>query len=169
MEHFILFKDVKNKKLVDVFSLINKSKKIKIETIKLIDMIYLNQSLIGVYIFFDSENQPIYVGKCSSRSFLERIASHYDLRVTGIMNNFLCALAHKPKGRNCKKIKLKELQNAYLKSLKYKLLFIELPLYFRDRILKYENLFISKYKETLLNKEKKFYVKFNESILFKNI
>jgi hypothetical protein len=169
MKHFILFKDVKNKKLVDVFSLINRSKKIKIENIKLIDMIYMKQSLIGVYIFFNLENQPIYVGKCSSRSFLERIASHYDLRVTGIMNNFLCALADKPKGRNCKKIKLKELQNAYLKSLKYKLLFIELPLYFRDRILQYENLFISKYKETLINKEKKFYKNYNESILFKNI
>ena len=51
MKHFILFKDVKNKKLVDVFSLINRSKKIKIENIKLIDMIYMKQSLIGVYIF----------------------------------------------------------------------------------------------------------------------
>jgi len=151
MEHFILFKDIKNKKLVDVFSLINKSKKIKIEDIKLIDIIYINQSLIGIYIFFNPENQPIYVGKCSSRSFLERIASHFDLRVTGIMNNFLCALIDKPKGRNSKKISLKELQNAYFISLKYKLLFIELPNSFRNKILKYENLFISKFKKTLIN------------------
>jgi hypothetical protein len=128
----------------------------------------MNQSLIGVYIFFNSENQPIYVSKCSSRSFLERIASHFYLRLTGIMNNFLCALAYKSKGINSKNISLKELQNAYLKSLKYKLLFIELPNSFRSKIIKYERVFISIYSMTILNKKSTIYDYLNETIIFKN-
>lgn len=169
MEHFILFKDVKNKKLVDVFSLINKSKKIKIENLKLIDMIYMNQSLIGVYIFFNSENQPIYVGKCSSRSFLERIASHFDLRVTGIMNNFLCALIQRNRMSSNKNITVKELQNAFLRVLEYKILFIEFPKEYKNIITRFETILISKFHNTVLNKKKCKKNKFDDNILLKKI
>ena len=153
MEHFILFKDVKNKKLVDVFSLIKKSKKIKIENIKLIDMIYMNQSLIGVYIFFDSENQPIYVGKCSSRSFLERIASHFDLRESGFMNNFLSTLIEKNRRKSAKKITQKNLQVAFMRALECKILFIEFPIEYKSIISKFENILIRKFCNTVLNKK----------------
>jgi len=35
---------------------------------------------IGVYIFFDQDDNVIYVGKSSSRSFIERIPPHFDFR-----------------------------------------------------------------------------------------
>ena len=169
MEHFILFKDVKNKKLVDVFSLINRSKKLKIENIKLIDMIYMKQSLIGVYIFFNLENQPIYVGKCSSRSFLERIASHFDLRDSGFMNNFLCALIQKNRKRSPKKITQKDLQKAFMSALECKILFIEFPITYKSLITKFENILIRKFYNTVLNKKKYKNNKVENNVLLKMI
>jgi len=34
----------------------------------------------GIYIFFDSNNNCLYVGKATSRSFIERIPAHFDPR-----------------------------------------------------------------------------------------
>ncbi|MFA7268965.1 MAG: hypothetical protein WC073_06450 [Sterolibacterium sp.] len=37
----------------------------------------------GVYVFYDDQDVPWYVGKASSRSFVERIPSHFDPRADG--------------------------------------------------------------------------------------
>ncbi len=34
----------------------------------------------GLYLFFDHLNEPWYVGKSTSRSFIERVPSHFDTR-----------------------------------------------------------------------------------------
>lgn len=43
----------------------------------------------GVYIFYDKHGAPLYVGKASSRSFIERIPAHFDLRESAWFNSFL--------------------------------------------------------------------------------
>jgi hypothetical protein len=42
----------------------------------------------GVYVFHDY-NSFFYIGKCSSRSFVERIPSHFDIRPNGWFNTLL--------------------------------------------------------------------------------
>jgi hypothetical protein len=42
----------------------------------------------GVYIF-KNDKRYLYVGKCSSRSFVERIPAHFDIRNTAWFNSFL--------------------------------------------------------------------------------
>jgi hypothetical protein len=43
----------------------------------------LSRTPNGVYLFFDDSNEPWYVGKATSRSFVERIPSHFDPRPDG--------------------------------------------------------------------------------------
>ncbi len=49
----------------------------------------------GVYLFFEKEDSKetecLYVGKCSSRSFIERIPSHFDAREKAWFHSFLKA------------------------------------------------------------------------------
>ncbi len=65
---------------------------IRLSTIKLSQLILANGKLIypgiGVYVFKIGE-EIVYVGKVSSRSFIERIPSHFDLRQKAWMNSFL--------------------------------------------------------------------------------
>ena len=35
---------------------------------------------IGIYLFYNMRNELIYVGKCTSKSFIERVPSHFDCR-----------------------------------------------------------------------------------------
>ena len=35
---------------------------------------------IGIYLFYNMRNVLIYVGKCTSKSFIERVPSHFDCR-----------------------------------------------------------------------------------------
>ena len=35
---------------------------------------------IGIYIIYDLSDKPCYIGKCTSRSFIERVPSHFDCR-----------------------------------------------------------------------------------------
>lgn len=43
----------------------------------------------GVYIFKDSSSNIMYIGKASSRPFIERIPAHLDTRARGWFNNML--------------------------------------------------------------------------------
>ncbi|NMD02578.1 MAG: hypothetical protein GYA71_04835 [Bacteroidales bacterium] len=65
---------------------------------KIADLIFKDQELIingiGLYIFYkvNQEKPFLYVGKCSSRHFIERISSHFDPRLNGWFNSFLKTL-----------------------------------------------------------------------------
>jgi len=45
-------------------------------------------SCCGVYAFYENSGQCLYVGKATSRSFIERIPAHFDCRVAAYMNTF---------------------------------------------------------------------------------
>ena len=83
--------------------------------------------MTGVYIIYNEENIPVYVGKTGSRAILERFSAHFDLRPNACMNSFLCALAGKRKKRQGPHATIEDLQNVYEKALKHKLLFIQIP------------------------------------------
>lgn len=66
---------------------------IKLSEISIMDLCIFNATPIfpgnGVYIFKTTSNEIIYVGKCASRCFAERIPSHFDQRPGGWFNNML--------------------------------------------------------------------------------
>lgn len=126
MTHIHIYDDIKNLTIKELIDKILVTPKIVIKDIKLIDLIYDRQSLIGVYVIFDPNGKPVYVGKTGSRSILERISAHYDLRPNGFMNTFLCALAGMKKGRNGPQATSEDIKIAYDKSLDYKLVFVEI-------------------------------------------
>ena len=127
MEHFLSYLEVMNLSVCSLVKLIAKKKKKALSDLKLIDLIFDKKSLIGVYILFDNNDNPIYVGKTGSRAILERIASHLDLREDAFMNNFLCALTGKKKGKKNETATEKEILNVYDFAINCKILFIQIP------------------------------------------
>ena len=53
-----------------------------------------SQEGMGIYVFYDKDYAPLYIGKVGSRSFLERISGHLDTHIhkggshTGWFNTF---------------------------------------------------------------------------------
>lgn len=123
----IYYEQVKALSIGDLKQLIiTSSSKKFVKDIKLIDFLESERSLIGVYVFFDLDEKPVYVGKTSSRSILERVAAHYDLRPLGFMNSFLSSLSGNRMSRILPRASDEDLKRAFRMSLDYKLLFIEL-------------------------------------------
>lgn len=127
MKHYIPFDAIKYLTVKESVDLINRTEKKELESLKLTDLIFENKSQIGVYIFFNTNNIPVYVGKTGSRAILERVAAHLDLRSGAFMNNFLCALAGKNKGNKTKKATDSDILNVYESALKHKMIFIGIP------------------------------------------
>jgi len=126
MKHFILFKDIEDLTINQLMNVIINCEKKKIGELKLIDLIYEKQSYTGVYIIFDENDIPVYVGKSSSRAILERMAAHLDFRTGVPMNTFLrkLVLHSNPEIKN---IDRHELAKVYDLAFQHKLVFIEIP------------------------------------------
>ena len=62
---------------------------VSIGELKITDLVLPAESCTGIYFFLDENEQVVYVGKISSRSFLDRIAGHLDLRKSAFMNTIL--------------------------------------------------------------------------------
>ena len=84
---------------------------IKVSDIKVKDLVFHNgipiRSGNGVYIFKERD-QPIYVGNCVARNFVERIPSHFDLRHNAWFNSLLVTLIRKEYNRKSKDDKTDE-------------------------------------------------------------
>ena len=82
---------VEYKNSINLCQLKNKVKKKaqSVDSIKFTDLI---ESSKGVYVFL-YEDEIIYVGKCSSRSFSERLAAHVSNSPDGYMNNVMKNIA----------------------------------------------------------------------------
>jgi hypothetical protein len=78
MKHLISFQTAKDLKPDVLMSYVKPENAIPLSELTLKDLsIYPG---IGLYFFYDLDNRLQYVGKCTSRSFLERIPSHFDCR-----------------------------------------------------------------------------------------
>ena len=84
--------DLYDKKLNIFKKIIISTEKKELKKLTISDFIFNKRKPIisgtGVYIFF-KQKKAIYVGKCSSRSFIERIPSHFDIRSKSWFNTLL--------------------------------------------------------------------------------
>ena len=128
MGHILFFDEEKDKDLTieGLVERIKGAEKMAFKDMKLTDLIYDGQSLTGIYVVFNEDDKPIYVGKSSSRAILERIAAHFDLRSIAFMNSYLCALAGKYKGKKEPQANDAELKEAYKRALEHKLVFVSI-------------------------------------------
>ena len=75
--------------ITDLISEIENIGGVSIGELKITDLVLPAESCTGIYFFLDENEQVVYVGKISSRSFLDRIAGHLDLRKSAFMNTIL--------------------------------------------------------------------------------
>ena len=80
---------VQSDNITDLVSKIEKIGGVSIGELKITDLVLPAESCTGIYFFLDENEQVVYVGKISSRSFLDRIAGHLDLRKSAFMNTIL--------------------------------------------------------------------------------
>ena len=75
--------------ITDLVSKIENIGGVSIGELKITDLVLPAESCTGIYFFLVENEQVVYVGKISSRSFLDRIAGHLDLRKSAFMNTIL--------------------------------------------------------------------------------
>jgi hypothetical protein len=130
----------------------------KLSDLKVFDLILDKDEHHGVYLFFSEEKKCLYVGKCGSRSFIERIPAHLVLDNEAWMNQFLKYL------KTSKKLTALKVKEAVPLIRNYTLLFIPvkkwdliLPLEKTLKILlkpelnKYREGYMAKYKDLNLS------------------
>lgn len=66
---------------------------VKIRDLKLTDLVLPANQCNGIYFFVSPNGNVVYVGKASSRSFVERLGGHFDLRAGNWFSSFLRAHA----------------------------------------------------------------------------
>lgn len=66
---------------------------VKIRDLKLTDLVLPANQCNGIYFFVSPNDSVVYVGKASSRCFVERLGGHFDLRAGNWFSSFLCAYA----------------------------------------------------------------------------
>ncbi len=91
-EHVIQYQDIKNLTIDAFIKRIKSCKGIKVSELTLYDLVFFNDQAIhtgcGVYIFKEGSN-IYYIGKCSRRSFIERIPAHFDTRTNAWFNTLV--------------------------------------------------------------------------------
>lgn len=79
-EYFIAFEDHRTKTLKEFCASLHSLPKKTVGTIQLAELCSMWEYPNGVYLFFATDGELRYVGKSTSRSFIERISSHFDQR-----------------------------------------------------------------------------------------
>lgn len=99
---------------------VNELTGVQISSLALIDLVLPAHQSNGVYLFVSPGDDIIYVGKASSRCFVERLGGHFDLRAGNWFASFLRAYA-----REINKIKgelsNEDYENSYTAILNYRL------------------------------------------------
>ena len=71
---------------------------VKIRDLKLTDLVLPANQCNGIYFFVSPNDSVVYVGKASSRCFVERLGGHFDLRAGNWFSSFLRAHARMVNG-----------------------------------------------------------------------
>jgi len=110
-KYFILnFKDIEDKTLKEFKESYNKEEyKIILNELKLYQLI--THPGIGVYIFYEN-NKVMYIGRNSSKCFIERIPAHFDIRKKGWFNQLLYYYCEYTYKKNRNEITVENLKNA---------------------------------------------------------
>ncbi len=79
-EFFVPFDECKNKSLAEFATLLKQLPKKPIGSVTISELCSVADYPNGIYFFFDDDDLLWYVGKATSRSFIERIPAHFDQR-----------------------------------------------------------------------------------------
>lgn len=93
--HVVELASINQKRLSDLAHALRLHRRKPLSELLVRDLVLFASSHIpitGVYAFFEGE-AVVYVGKCSSRSFIERIPSHFDTRKSAWMNQLISKMA----------------------------------------------------------------------------
>ncbi len=97
-QYLLEYDNLKNLSIKAMLEAIHDTKGIRLDELKVRDLTYHNGTELfpgeGNYLFRE-EKKIIYVGKCSSMSFTERIAKHFDIRHFAWMNRLLKIICEK--------------------------------------------------------------------------
>ncbi|MFZ1700142.1 MAG: hypothetical protein WBO10_09805 [Pyrinomonadaceae bacterium] len=80
IDYFIALDDFFDKKLGDLESAIERTPKKRVGSLTIDELCSVSAYPHGLYLLFGRENELCYIGKATSRSFIERIPSHFDPR-----------------------------------------------------------------------------------------
>jgi hypothetical protein len=136
---------------------------VRICDLKLTDLVLPANQCNGIYFFVSPNDNVVYVGKASSRSFVERLGGHFDLRAGNWFSSFLRAHA-KVVNNVVGNLSSEDYEKSYNDTLDYrlKILAIDVPVNtinsatLKQTISLLERLFIKHYKAqtgiTVLNR-----------------
>jgi hypothetical protein len=79
MNYLLNYEEICKDSLIEIRDKICKADKLKMSDLK-IDNLIFKQGGDGIYLFFNNDHKCIYVGRCYSRSFVDRIPAHFDAR-----------------------------------------------------------------------------------------
>ncbi|WP_256762444.1 hypothetical protein [Cohnella sp. WQ 127256] len=141
--------------------------------LNLFDLVFFNSmdnSFVGNGVYVIKENEEIiYIGKASSRPFIERFGGHLDLRTIGGFNNLLKKIVEKKLGKEKNDQTIAE-AGRWLMKCKVILVCMEGR---TDNSLQFEvleNVLIDKYRyKQLLNKKFKLKYKYDEDRIIRDL
>jgi hypothetical protein len=151
MSYLHLYNEIKHQTIAELAERLDNGSKAAIINMKLVDLIHEDEPSCGVYIFYNQEGKPCYVGKSSSRTFIERISSHLDSRKGAFFSSFLWAIAKSTRNN----VTEKQLRDAYIEAIKCQIAFIHLK--DKEKCIKLEKYLIYYFKNRkipILNKLK---------------
>ena len=79
-DYFIAFDDYRNQSLAEFANLLRCRVKKAVGSVQISELCSMVNYPNGLYLFFDDKETPWYIGKATSRSFIERVPSHFDQR-----------------------------------------------------------------------------------------
>ena len=80
MDYFLILDNYNKFSLSDFFQILSCYPKKRVGLVTLEELCAIDEYPNGLYLFFNNENELWYVGKATSRSFIERIPAHFDQR-----------------------------------------------------------------------------------------
>jgi len=79
-DYFAIFADHRDKSLHDFAQVIERMPKKPVGTVTVAELCSMADYPNGLYLFYDDDDKLWYVGKSTSRSFIERVPAHFDQR-----------------------------------------------------------------------------------------
>jgi hypothetical protein len=80
LDCFIKYERCKNQSLAEFGATLRNCSKKLVGTIQIHELCSMTEYPNGLYLFFDDNDVLWYVGKATSRSFIERVPAHFDQR-----------------------------------------------------------------------------------------
>lgn len=85
--YFIAVENHSEKNVPEFETFVKNSNKKRVGSIQIEELCAMADYPNGLYLFFNEENELMYVGKATSRSFIERIPAHFDQREDAWFNS----------------------------------------------------------------------------------